>query len=100
MSACLDAWCPSWDVSDEEWQQAFDLNVMSAIRVSRGFIPSMQNQKWSRIINVASESGVQPDAVVPQYGMTKAALINLTKSMSKALAADNILVNAISRRSS
>jgi NAD(P)-dependent dehydrogenase (short-subunit alcohol dehydrogenase family) len=44
---------------------------MSAIRVSRGFIPSMQNQKWGRIINVASESGVQPDAVVPQYGFLK-----------------------------
>src|SRR5262249_1124770 len=76
---------PFMDVSDDEWQQIFDLNVMSAIRVSRGFIPSMQQQKWGRIINLASENGVQPDAVAAQYSLTKAAVINLTKSMSKAL---------------
>lgn len=87
---------PFMDLSDEDWQRVFEVNVMSAVRVSRVFIPSMQKQKWGRIIHMASESGVQPDAVAPQYGMTKAALINLTKSMSKAFASDNILVNAIS----
>ena len=87
---------PFMDLSDEDWQWVFEVNVMSAVRVSRVFIPSMQKQKWGRIIHMASESGVQPDAVAPQYGMTKAALINLTKSMSKAFASDNILVNAIS----
>ncbi len=87
---------PFMDLSDEDWQRVFEVNVMSAVRVSRVFIPSMQEQQWGRIIHMASESGVQPDAVAPQYGMTKAALINLTKSMSKAFASDNILVNAIS----
>jgi 3-oxoacyl-[acyl-carrier protein] reductase len=84
------------DVSDEEWHALFELNVMSAIRVSRGFIPSMQSQKWGPIINVTSENCVQPDAVAAQYSLTKAALTNLTESLSTAFAADNILVNAVS----
>lgn len=84
------------DVSDEEWHALFELNVMSAIRVSRGFIPSMQSQKWGPIINATSENCVQPDAVAAQYSLTKAALINLTESLSTAFAADNILVNAVS----
>jgi 3-oxoacyl-[acyl-carrier protein] reductase len=64
--------------------------------VSRAFIPAMQKQRWGRIIHLSSESGLQPDAEMPHYSTTKAALLNLAKSMSKAFARDNILVNAVS----
>ncbi|MGH6942879.1 MAG: SDR family NAD(P)-dependent oxidoreductase [Geminicoccaceae bacterium] len=83
------------ELSDDEWISAFELNVLSAVRVTRAFVPAMRRQKWGRIINVSSESGIQPDAEMPHYNATKAALLNLTKSLSKALAADGILVNAV-----
>jgi len=56
----------------------------------------MQRRHWGRIINIASESGIQPDAEMPHYNASKGALLVLTKSLSKAYAADNILVNSVS----
>lgn len=68
----------------------------AAARVTRAALPYMRERKWGRIINVASESGVQPDPFMAHYNASKSALINLTKSLSKAYAAEGILVNAVS----
>jgi 3-oxoacyl-[acyl-carrier protein] reductase len=84
------------ELSDEEWFEILDLNLISAVRLTRGVLPHMQRQRWGRIINVASESGTQPSALKPHYNAAKAALINLTKSLSKAYGEYGILVNAVS----
>jgi 3-oxoacyl-[acyl-carrier protein] reductase len=84
------------ELSDEEWLEVLDLNVLSAVRLSRAVLPHMREQGWGRIINIASESGVQPDPFMPHYNASKAALINLTKSLSKAYGQEGILVNAVS----
>jgi NAD(P)-dependent dehydrogenase (short-subunit alcohol dehydrogenase family) len=84
------------ELTDDEWLQIFQLNVMSAVRASRAAIPHMQRQKWGRIINISSESGTQPDALMPHYNASKSALNSLTKSLSKAYGADGILVNTVS----
>jgi 3-oxoacyl-[acyl-carrier protein] reductase len=83
------------NLADEDWQRAFDLNLMSAVRCSRLAIPHMQRQKWGRIVNVSSTSGHQPDTVVCHYNAAKAGLINLSKTLANAFAADNILVNCV-----
>ena len=59
-------------------------------------MPHMRQQGWGRIINVASESGIQPDPFMPHYNASKAAFISLTKSLSKAYREEEILVNAVS----
>jgi len=84
------------DLTDEDWVGIFNLNVMSAVRASRAVLLYMQRQKWGRIINISSESATQPDGFMPHYNASKAAMNNLTKSLSKAYATDAILVNAIS----
>jgi 3-oxoacyl-[acyl-carrier protein] reductase len=84
------------ELSDEDWWRILELNVLSAVRITRLVLPFMQKQRWGRIINIGSESGVQPDPFMPHYNVTKAALINLTKSLSKAYGGENILVNAVS----
>jgi NAD(P)-dependent dehydrogenase (short-subunit alcohol dehydrogenase family) len=56
----------------------------------------MREQGWGRIINIGSESGHQPDAVKPHYNASKAALVNLTKGLSKAYGKEGILVNIVS----
>jgi NAD(P)-dependent dehydrogenase (short-subunit alcohol dehydrogenase family) len=84
------------DLTDEEWMALFQLNLLSAVRACRAALPWMQKQKWGRIINISSESGTQPDALMPHYNASKAALNNLTKSLSKAYGTDNILVNTVS----
>jgi 3-oxoacyl-[acyl-carrier protein] reductase len=84
------------DLTDEDWLEVLNLNLMSAVRATRAALPHMQHQKWGRIINISSESGSQPDAFMPHYNASKAAMNNLTKSLSKAYAGDGILVNTVS----
>jgi 3-oxoacyl-[acyl-carrier protein] reductase len=85
------------ELSDEEWMEVLDLNLLSAVRLSRAVLPHMREQRWgSHYQNVASESGVQPDPFMPHYNASKAALINLTKSLAKTYGQEGILVNAVS----
>jgi 3-oxoacyl-[acyl-carrier protein] reductase len=87
---------PFEELSDEDWLGALELNLLSAVRLIRAVLPRMREQGWGRIINVASESGIQPDPFMPHYNASKAALINLTKSLSKAYASEGVLVNVVS----
>ena len=87
---------PFHELSDEEWFENLDLNLLSAVRLTRAVLPHMRRRRWGRIINVASESGTQPSSLKPHYNAAKAALINLTKSLSKAYGEYGILVNAVS----
>jgi NAD(P)-dependent dehydrogenase (short-subunit alcohol dehydrogenase family) len=84
------------ELTDEEWMDTFKLNVLSAVRATRAALPPMQKQKWGRIINISSESGVQPDPIMPHYNASKSAVNSLTKSLSKAYGKDNILINTVS----
>ncbi|HSY14212.1 MAG TPA: SDR family oxidoreductase [Verrucomicrobiae bacterium] len=90
------AFAPFEQLTDDDWLEILNLNVLSAVRATRAALPFMQKQKWGRIINISSESGTQPDAFMPHYNASKAALNNLTKSLSKAYAQDGILVNTVS----
>lgn len=84
------------DLTDDEWFQVFNLNLFSVVKLTRTVLPYMTQQKWGRIINISSESGLQPDAAMPHYSATKAALLNLTKSLSKGYGQHGILVNSVS----
>jgi 3-oxoacyl-[acyl-carrier protein] reductase len=84
------------ELSDQEWLDVFTLNVLSAVRATRAALPHMQKQKWGRIINISSESGTQPDPMMPHYNSSKAALNCFTKSLSKAYGRDGILINTVS----
>jgi len=84
------------DLTDDEWFQVFNLNIFSLVKTTRAVLPYMTKQKWGRIINMSSESGLQPDAAMAHYGASKAALLNITKSLSKGYGQYGILVNSVS----
>ena len=84
------------ELTDEEWFEILDLNLVSAVRLTRAVLPHMRRQGWGRIINVASESATQPSTLKPHYNAAKAALLNLTKSVSKTYGEYGILANAVS----
>lgn len=86
---------PFEELSDEEWLRLYDTNVVSAVRMTRAVVPHMKEQEWGRIINVSSENGEQPYPDMMPYSATKAALLNVTKSLSKAYGEHGILVNAL-----
>jgi NAD(P)-dependent dehydrogenase (short-subunit alcohol dehydrogenase family) len=83
------------DVTDETWQYDFDLKVMGAIRFCRLVVPSMKARGGGAIVNVTTIGGKTPLAKALPTSMTRAAGINLTKSLSKEYAADQIRVNTI-----
>lgn len=87
---------PFMDISDHEWQAMFELNFFATMRVIRAFIPVMQQQGSGRIINISSEVGVQPEPLAQHYCAAKAAINNLTKSLSLAYGKQGILINAVS----
>ena len=53
------------ELSDDDWANLFNLNLFSAVRLTRAVIPFMRKQHWGRILNIASESGIQPDPNMP-----------------------------------
>jgi 3-oxoacyl-[acyl-carrier protein] reductase len=82
-------------VNDEAWQSDLDLKLMAAIRLCRLVIPHMKRQGGGRIINVVNTGGKAPRAQGLPTSVSRAAGINLTKSLANEYAGDRILVNAI-----
>ena len=83
-------------LTDEDWYETIDVDFMSAVRVCRAFIPSMQEKGWGRIVLIGSEDAIQPYTDEMPYCAAKAGVLNLTKNLSKAYAKDGILVNSVS----
>ncbi|MGG2048792.1 SDR family NAD(P)-dependent oxidoreductase [Bacillus amyloliquefaciens] len=59
------------EVTDDEWTRYFEVNVMSAVRLCRRFLPQMLERNSGRILNISSEAGVKPLAQMIPYSMTK-----------------------------
>jgi len=82
-------------VDDEAWQSDWDLKVMGAVRMSRLVIPHMKPRGGGRIVNITTVGGKAPHPRALPTSVTRAAGINLTKSLANEYAADNIRVNTI-----
>ena len=63
------------EITDDDWQKFFNVNVMSGVRLSRAYLPKMLDKNWGRIIFISSESAMQIPQEMIHYGMTKAAQI-------------------------
>lgn len=83
------------EVGDEDWQRYFDVNVMSAVRLSRRLLGPMLERRWGRIIVVSSESGVNVPADMVHYGVTKAATLALANGLAKRTRGTGVTVNTI-----
>jgi NAD(P)-dependent dehydrogenase (short-subunit alcohol dehydrogenase family) len=83
------------DAPDEKWQYYWDLQVMAAVRMARGLIPSMRRRGGGIILNNASICAKQPLGYEPIYNVTKAALMMFSKCLSNEVIGNNIRVNCI-----
>jgi NAD(P)-dependent dehydrogenase (short-subunit alcohol dehydrogenase family) len=83
------------DVPDGDWQAAWELNVMAALRGMRAVIPGMLARRWGRVVNVSSTAGKRPSAMMPEYSVAKAAQLSLSRLYADRCAAGGVLVNAI-----
>ena len=80
----------------EQWRQALEINFLSAVRLTRLALPAMIERGSGSIVTVASECGRQPDVFFVDYSVTKAALINLSKSWANEFGAKGIRSNIVS----
>lgn len=83
------------DITLEEWNGIFSVNVTGAFLYSKEVIPYMLRNKYGRIINISSMWGITGSSCEVHYSASKAALIGLTKALAKELGPSGITVNAI-----
>ena len=83
------------EVPDEDWQAAWELNVLAPLRAMRAAAPSMAERGWGRIVNVCSSAAKRPSGMSPEYSVTKAAELSLSRVFADAYAGQGVLVNAV-----
>jgi NAD(P)-dependent dehydrogenase (short-subunit alcohol dehydrogenase family) len=83
------------EISDEDWQRFFDVNVLSGVRLSRAYLPGMKRRNWGRIVFISSESGIQIPAEMIHYGTTKTAQLAVSRGMAETCAGTGVTVNAV-----
>jgi 3-oxoacyl-[acyl-carrier protein] reductase len=83
------------DAADAAWQAAWDTNVMSYVRCIRAALPHLRASDRAAIVNVASTAGKRPSGGMPEYSVTKAAVLSVSRLVADAYALEGIRCNAV-----
>jgi NAD(P)-dependent dehydrogenase (short-subunit alcohol dehydrogenase family) len=83
------------EVTDEQWDELWHLNVMSYVRAIRAVLPGMKERGAGVIVNVSSTAGKRPSASMPDYSVTKAAVLSLSRLVADVYAKEGIRCNAV-----
>jgi 3-oxoacyl-[acyl-carrier protein] reductase len=83
------------ELTDEQWDEMWQLNVMSAVRMIRAVLPSMLDRGGGSIVNVSSTAAKRPSTGMPNYSVTKAALLSLSRLVADLYAKRGIRCNAV-----
>jgi NAD(P)-dependent dehydrogenase (short-subunit alcohol dehydrogenase family) len=83
------------EITDAQWDELWQLNVMSYVRAIRAVLPSMRESGGGVIVNVSSTAGKRPSTGMPDYSVTKAAVLSLSRLVADLYAKDGIRSNAV-----
>lgn len=84
------------ELSDQDWQDQWELHVMAPMRLMRAGAPVMAERGWGRIVNISSSSGKRPSGSLDMaYSVTKAAVLSLSRAFADKYASRGVLVNAV-----
>src|SRR5438128_7734356 len=83
------------EVTDEQWDEVWQLNVMSYVRAIRAVLPGMKERGAGVIVNVSSTAGKRPSTSMPDYSVTKAAVLSLSRLVADVYAQNGIRCNAV-----
>jgi 3-oxoacyl-[acyl-carrier protein] reductase len=81
------------ELTDDDWQQSFELNLMTAVRTTRAALPHMRS--GSAIVNVSSTAAKRPSLGMPDYSVLKAAMLSYSRLVADVHAADGIRCPAV-----
>ena len=83
------------ELTDDDWEQLWQLNVMSYVRAIQAALPGMRERGFGRVVNVSSTAGKRPSTGMPDYSVTKAAVLSLSRLVADLYAKDGIRCNAV-----
>jgi NAD(P)-dependent dehydrogenase (short-subunit alcohol dehydrogenase family) len=83
------------ELSDSQWDEMWQLNVMSFVRTIKAALPDMRERGRGAIVNVSSTAGKRPSTSMPNYTVTKAAVLSLSRLIADLYAGDGIRCNAV-----
>ena len=83
------------NISDEDWMAIIETNFMSAVRLSRYYLPKMKARNWGRIIFISSESAINIPIEMIHYGVTKTMQLALARGLAETTAGTSVTVNAV-----
>ena len=87
------------NLTEEEWDRVMNVNLKSVFLFSREVAPLMKRQKWGKIVSISSAAGITGHGIKggsgPAYGVSKAGIINLTKTLARQLGPYNVNVNCV-----
>jgi 3-oxoacyl-[acyl-carrier protein] reductase len=88
---------PSWfTVSTADWMATYEANVLAAVRLVHALVPAMKERGWGRVINIGTGASITPTSAQPDYGPSKAAMLNMSLGLSKALSRTGVTSNTVS----
>jgi NAD(P)-dependent dehydrogenase (short-subunit alcohol dehydrogenase family) len=86
-----------WGAADTaSWHGSYDVNVVSAFRVTQAFLPDMRARGWGRVVLMATVGATRPGDTIPEYYTAKGALPSMAVGLAKHLAGTGITVNCVS----
>jgi NAD(P)-dependent dehydrogenase (short-subunit alcohol dehydrogenase family) len=83
------------EISDEEWQRIFEINVLSGIRLSRHYLPLMLAQGWGRIVFISSEAAINKYPIAMHYGVTKTSQLAVARGLAELTKGSQTTVNSV-----
>jgi NAD(P)-dependent dehydrogenase (short-subunit alcohol dehydrogenase family) len=86
---------PALEITDEEWRRYFEVNVLAAVRLTRAYLPGMTAQGWGRVQYIASDSAIVIPTEMIHYGMSKTALLAVSRGFAKEAAGTGVTVNSV-----
>ena len=86
---------PLRDITEEDWDHAWQTDFMTGVRVSKTFIPPMLERKWGRVVFITSENVTQPYSDEVVYNASKAAALTFIKGMAQLYGPEGVLINAV-----
>ncbi|GAB3930947.1 SDR family NAD(P)-dependent oxidoreductase [Mucilaginibacter myungsuensis] len=84
-----------FDLKDSDWQKMFDVNVLSGVRLTQHFMPSMLKNNWGRVIFISSESALQIPTEMIHYGFSKTAQLSIANGLAQLTKGTGVTVNSV-----
>ena len=82
-------------IEDSDWNRIFEVNVMSGVRLSKALLPKMLERNWGRVVFISSESAINIPEQMIHYGMTKTAMLSISRGLSQLTKGTGVTVNSI-----